>query len=1275
MKYLFIILIYLLPWSALLAMPTLDDNRRFLPDKIVIKTADDQKITQFDALQGKLRNSATKPAVTPVFGQDKISRRDLAAELGLLNIYLLQLKPGTQILQLCQTLQSEAQVLWAEPVYILEQHTIPNDSLYGVQAHLPQIAMPSAWSVVIGDSAVPIAIIDTGVDWTHPDLCQHIWINPGEDINNDGHITAVDSNDIDDDGNGYPDDFRGWDWVTGMSGSADNQAASFEDGEIADNDPMDVNGHGTHVAGLAAASTNNEIGVASVSWGCQIMPLRIGYHSNDGNGLGLSTWMADAFIYATDMGAKIANLSFGNSYIVLDAARYAFLNDVAIATSAGNSNILISEPLSLEPWSLTITAVDQNDLKTWYSNYGPEASLAAPGGNVDPGLWSTVPRNQIHSSYYEPLSGTSMASPVVAGLLGLIRSQHPEWSVYQTYYQIAGSADNIDPLNPNYAGQLGYGRVNGYRAVTETVTPTPDISFQYAEYDDVNGNNNGLPDPGETVDLIIHLDNRWAGDHQVTGQLSSADPHITIINGSVVLDTLYGLEQYPNDNSNSTPPFRIALAANILPGKIPLTLHLQSETFEDDCEFDLPVRPQVLVVDDHLGGGDGTDVPIADYFFQVLDSLGIAYAYWLNESTPDSGFIRQFPLLYWDCEWAFPSLNQADRSVISHYLEGPGKLFLAGQDIGWDLCGTDQNAGNQYDQSGGASLLWYENTLGCRFVSDDAGQHEIDGVTSLSLTQGLNSAIQQPQRDASQQFPSVVSPLENSVSIFNYPDGTSAAILKGDSSVIYFAFGGYEAISDPAVRGAVMRRITDFFTGIRALYPALPDVEYTGPYPVTAAVHASAVIDTVQLWYQIDDHDWQFETMSTTDNLNYTAQIPAITTQTAVIRYKVFALDATGRYAAHPTYQFYVGPDTIKPTITPLTLPVNTVDQLGPYPVIIQAEDNNAIDTTRGMLYFKQSQTSWDSVALEYKGDYTFEQTIRFDTPVSDGDSIFYYLKVYDRAETSNCRRYPENSTLYFRIIRSMTLDDFEQDLDRWQVEAPWVRHSSGYVIEGEWCLKTAPASYQPNLCGSVGYYQTFNLSSRWAAQLEFLRSHQLDSRGDTCFLELRDGNGNWIVTQFYSDTSALLSYWQRERVSLNEWVGEDRDSVAIRFRFVSDSVSNEKPGVYIDAMQLLVDHAVNDLHPETALNTQFSLGHGYPNPFNAQVVLPIYLPQPGQIKIRVYDILGRTVFRKTLYAKTRHYDFKWQPVHRGVALAAGVYLVQVNWQTHQKTRKVLYLK
>jgi subtilisin family serine protease len=212
-----------------------------------------------------------------------------------------------------------------------------------------------------------------------------------------------------------------------------------------------------------------------------------------GNGYLLSDWQSAGFIYAADNGAKVANLSSGASSVVIDAARYAYEKDVCITTSAGNDSLPISKAMCDEPWVCTVVAVDPYDVKAWYSDYGWVATVAAPGGDHQPGLWSTTPNNSHNgNSYYNAYSGTSMSSPVAAGVLGLIRSQHPEWTALQAYYQLVGTTDPIDDLNPRFAGLLGSGRINAYRAVTETVVPKPKISCDRIEFFDPSGNNNGL---------------------------------------------------------------------------------------------------------------------------------------------------------------------------------------------------------------------------------------------------------------------------------------------------------------------------------------------------------------------------------------------------------------------------------------------------------------------------------------------------------------------------------------------------------------------------------------------------------------------------------------------------------------------------------------------------------------------------------------------------------------------------------------------------------------
>jgi len=198
--------------------------------------------------------------------------------LNLNNVFVMRIEKSANIWQIVAELNSNPDVAYAEPVYLNKIEVDPNDPLFSFQNHLPQIFAPEAWDIQYGDSTVIIGMIDTGVEWIHEDLADVIW--PNEDEVEDGTDT---------DGNGFIDDIRGWDYVTGVSGDGPYDAAPGEDGEVPDNNPMDFDGHGTHTAGIAAAHTNNNLGIASVSSGALIMPLRIGWHANDGNGYGYSS--------------------------------------------------------------------------------------------------------------------------------------------------------------------------------------------------------------------------------------------------------------------------------------------------------------------------------------------------------------------------------------------------------------------------------------------------------------------------------------------------------------------------------------------------------------------------------------------------------------------------------------------------------------------------------------------------------------------------------------------------------------------------------------------------------------------------------------------------------------------------------------------------------------------------------------------------------------------------------------------------------------------------
>jgi subtilisin family serine protease len=311
-------------------------------------------------------------------------------------------------------LRGDFRVRYAEPNATVSIDAVPppNDSLFGKQwgfnntgqlvdfsfgTRGADIGALRAWGVTTGSDAVTVAVIDTGIDTGHPDLAQNIWINPGE------NCPGCRTDGVDNDGNGYVDDWRGWDFINN------------------DNNPFDDNGHGTHVAGTIGAIGNNGIGVAGVSWNVRLMPLK--FIGADGTGD-----VADAvraLNYATAMGAQVSNNSWGGdeySQALGDAISAADAHGALFVAAAGNessdNDASPRYPSGYDlPNVISVAASDSNDQLAYFSNRGrATVDLAAPGQSI----YSTWPGNG-----YRSLSGTSMAAPHVTGTLALALAAHP----------------------------------------------------------------------------------------------------------------------------------------------------------------------------------------------------------------------------------------------------------------------------------------------------------------------------------------------------------------------------------------------------------------------------------------------------------------------------------------------------------------------------------------------------------------------------------------------------------------------------------------------------------------------------------------------------------------------------------------------------------------------------------------------------------------------------------------------------------------------------------
>jgi thermitase len=343
--------------------------------------------------------------------------------------------PPNELASRLTAYRANPNVEYAEPDYIAYPAHDPNDPRYadGTQWSPQKIQANLGWDLSTGDPDVVIAIIDFGVDLAHPDLQSQIWTNADE----------VPDNGVDDDGNGYVDDVYGWDFAND------------------DNDPQDDRGHGTHVAGIAAAATDNANGVAGIGFNSTILAIKAG---NGETGNVAYSNIAWSLYYAADNGADVINLSVGgysNPYYLQDAVDYAWSKGCLLVGAVGNNDR--SDPFYPAAYDnvIGVSATDQTDTRASWSNYGSQVSVAAPGVSIYSTYWN-------NGSTYNSLSGTSMAGPHVAGLAVLLFAQDATRTNADVRSLIENSADDLGSQGRD--DYYGFGRVNAYQALGMTST-------------------------------------------------------------------------------------------------------------------------------------------------------------------------------------------------------------------------------------------------------------------------------------------------------------------------------------------------------------------------------------------------------------------------------------------------------------------------------------------------------------------------------------------------------------------------------------------------------------------------------------------------------------------------------------------------------------------------------------------------------------------------------------------------------------------------------------
>lgn len=427
----------------------------FIPGEFIIKFREDVDIDLALSPDGFLMTNIASIDVLNrnygVIAAEKIFEHDPLPPL--VNIYKFILTDGTDILRIAERYENDPDVVYAEPNYVYYTCFVPDDPNFDLQWGLHNIGQakgfldadidaPEAWDIETGSADVIIAIADSGVDYTHVDLAGNIWVNNGE----------IPGNGVDDDGNGFIDDVHGWDFAD------DN------------NDPMDSFWHGTHCAGIAGAVGNNGVGIAGVAWNCKVMPVRIGSH------IIIEDAAANGITYAADNGADVISMSWGGrstSQLIEDALNYAHDQGVVLVAAAGNYNTdIILFPADNEH-VISVAALNTDDFKAYFSNYGSEVDVAAPGQDI----YSTMPNND-----YGLKSGTSMACPHVSGLAALLLSKDPGLSPLMVQAIITSTTDRLPPTE-----KIERGRMNAFKALLRGPGPTTAIIEDPSHSVDVNG--------------------------------------------------------------------------------------------------------------------------------------------------------------------------------------------------------------------------------------------------------------------------------------------------------------------------------------------------------------------------------------------------------------------------------------------------------------------------------------------------------------------------------------------------------------------------------------------------------------------------------------------------------------------------------------------------------------------------------------------------------------------------------------------------------------------
>ncbi|MEM9935253.1 MAG: S8 family peptidase [Bacteroidota bacterium] len=486
----------------------------YLSDKLIVKflpgsvSSNQSTLTYARSLRNVL-SQAGAIALSPTFPslrRTNLQSREAENTPNLRDIYTLTLAKGSKVPDAIQVLTQDKNVLYAEPWYQYKLFYQPNDLLadstafsQNQQWYLDNIWAREAWDLQRNDTSVLIAYIDAGFSFLHPDLQDNLAFNVADPV--DG---------IDNDADGYVDNYRGWDFGGAIRDGTGDNDPSYDPALAGQN-------HGIAVAGLSSATADNVEGIAGVSFNARYLPIK-GASDSSPNFI---TYGYQGIAYAADQGADIINCSWGgttSSQFGQDVIRYAVSKGAAVVAACGNSGVQDKFYPAAYPEVISV------------ANSGPTDELlqGIPGGStydysVDVSAPGTFLVGPVNDGGYNGNTGTSFSAPIVSGAVALVKGYFPQYTGFQAAQRIRVTADPHEQLQPaSYRGKVGSGRINIYRGLTDPLKP----SIRLTSWEALSSESSRVLGGGDTVYLEALWKNHLDEGDNLRIQLSEASDQL-----------------------------------------------------------------------------------------------------------------------------------------------------------------------------------------------------------------------------------------------------------------------------------------------------------------------------------------------------------------------------------------------------------------------------------------------------------------------------------------------------------------------------------------------------------------------------------------------------------------------------------------------------------------------------------------------------------------------------------------------------------------------------